>query len=101
MNVPRTLLHARRRARLTQRELAARAGVPQSTVARIERGTHMPRVDTFERLLEACGMDIELTHKRGEGVDVTLIQDRLALTPDERVRLNIHDQDHLATAWRG
>jgi transcriptional regulator with XRE-family HTH domain len=91
VHVGRTLLHARRRARLTQRALAEKAGVPQSTVARIERGTHMPRVDTFEKLLEACGMDIELTHKRGEGVDVTLIEDLLRLTPEQRVARGMHD----------
>lgn len=46
----------------------------------------MPRVDTFERLLEACGMDIELTEKRGRGVDLEPIREMLKLTPDERVR---------------
>jgi transcriptional regulator with XRE-family HTH domain len=74
---------------LTQRQLAERAGMPQSTVARIERGVHMPRVDTFERLLEACGMDIELTHKGGEGVDVTVIDGVLAQEPEERLRSGI------------
>src|SRR3954452_11814932 len=85
MNVGRTLRHARRRARLTKRQLAEKTGVPQSTVGRIEAGLTMPRVDTFEKLLEACGMDIELTHKRGVGVDVTLIEDMLKLTPEERL----------------
>lgn len=89
MNVGRTLRHARRRARLTQRQLAEKTGVPQSTVARVEAGTTMPRVDTFERLLEACGMDIELTHKRGVGVDVTQMQRLLQLTPHERVQQGI------------
>ena len=89
MNVGRTLRHARRRARLTQRQLAEKTGVPQSTVGRIEAGTTMPRVDTFERLLEACGMDIELTHKRGVGVDVTQMQGLLRMTPHERVQHGI------------
>ena len=99
MNVGRTLRHARRRARLTQRQLAEVAGVPQSTVARIEAGTTMPKVDTFEHLLEACGMDIELTHKRGVGVDVTLIQDLLKLTPDERVQKGVRDAQHIRDAF--
>jgi transcriptional regulator with XRE-family HTH domain len=86
MDVGRTLRHARRRARLTQRALAEAAGVPQSTVARIESGTHVPRVDTFERLLETCGMDIELTHKGGDGIDLTMIDGMLELTPEERIR---------------
>jgi transcriptional regulator with XRE-family HTH domain len=90
VDVGRTLRHARRRARLTQRQLAETTGVPQSTVGRIEAGLTMPRVDTFEKLLEACGMDIELTHTRGQGLDVTLIEDLLKLTPDERVRRCMH-----------
>ncbi|MER5458858.1 GNAT family N-acetyltransferase [Micromonospora sp. NPDC002389] len=46
----------RRRADLSQRELAALSGVPQSTVARIEsgRGTD-PRFRTVQRLVSAAG----------------------------------------------
>jgi len=86
VNVGRTLRHARRRARLTQRQLAEKAGVPQSTVARIERGAHMPRVDTFTHLLQTCGMDLELTHLGGEGIDRSVIDSVLALSPEERLR---------------
>jgi transcriptional regulator with XRE-family HTH domain len=99
VNVGRTLRHARRRARLTQRQLAEKTGVPQSTVGRIEAGTTMPRVDTFERLLEACGMDIELTHKRGVGVDVTLIEDMLDLTPEERIVRADRTAKHMREAY--
>jgi transcriptional regulator with XRE-family HTH domain len=95
VNVGRTLRHARRRARLTQRQLAEKTGVPQSTVGRIEAGTTMPRVDTFERLLEACGMDIELSHKRGVGVDVTLIERLLTMSPEERIEEGLAVLDQL------
>jgi len=54
MNVARALREARLAAGLTQRGLAAGAGVPQSTVARIEGGQMMPRVDTFDRLLRVA-----------------------------------------------
>lgn len=54
MNVARALREARLAAGLTQRGLAAGAGVPQSTVARIESGQMMPRVDTFDRLLRVA-----------------------------------------------
>lgn len=51
-----TLRALRRRADLSQRELAARAGVPASTLARIESGAaHDPRFRTVERLAVAVG----------------------------------------------
>jgi transcriptional regulator with XRE-family HTH domain len=51
-----TLLRtARRRAGLTQRELAARTGIPQSTIARVENGQTDPRATTLNALLLGCG----------------------------------------------
>jgi transcriptional regulator with XRE-family HTH domain len=51
-----TLLRSARRSRhLTQRELAARAGVHQPAVADIERGRKDTRVGQLERLLRATG----------------------------------------------
>ncbi len=75
---------ARRAAGLSQRELAARSGVPQSAVARIERGQQVPRADTLVRLLDACGFELRLGPKRGGGVDRSLIAERLSLSPAER-----------------
>lgn len=53
------LLHAaRRRAGLTQRELARRSGTAQSVIARIERGQTSPTWDTLARLLGAAGFEL-------------------------------------------
>jgi transcriptional regulator with XRE-family HTH domain len=52
------LKEARLRAGLTQRELAARAGVPQSTVSVYERGERQPTLPTLERLLRAAGFTL-------------------------------------------
>ncbi|GHE78229.1 hypothetical protein GCM10017786_04800 [Amycolatopsis deserti] len=49
------LAAARARRRLSQRELARLAGVPQSTVATIEAGRRQPSVAMLERLLHAAG----------------------------------------------
>ncbi len=52
----RALLRTERhRAGLTQRELAERTGVPQSTIARIETGKTDPRASTLNALLIGCG----------------------------------------------
>ncbi|HEX9775500.1 MAG TPA: helix-turn-helix transcriptional regulator [Actinomycetota bacterium] len=73
MNAARVLREARRRAGLTQRELAAKAGVPQPSIARIESGATIPRVDTLDRLLEQCGEGLYAQRRLGIGVDRTLI----------------------------
>jgi len=86
MNASRMLRYARRHAGLSQRELAARAGVPQPAVARIERGRVSVRVDTLERLLAATGMTLQLEPRIGEGVDRYLIRTSLARTPEERLQ---------------
>lgn len=85
-SVARILRVARRRAGLTQRALAERAGVPQPSVARIESGASIPRADTLQRLLRAADQDLEVEPRLGRGVDRSLIRERLALTPDERGR---------------
>jgi len=76
---------ARRRAGLSQRQLAERAGVPQSTIGRIEAGLTDPRVSTLQALLRACGDDLEALPLLGVGIDVTLIEAQLAKTPAERL----------------
>ena len=75
---------ARRAAGLSQRELSRRTGVPQSAIARIERGQQVPRADTLERLLKACGFELRLGPARGGGVDLSLLDHWLELTPAER-----------------
>lgn len=85
MNAARALRWARRRADLSQRELAERSGVPQSTIGRIEAGRVDPHVRTLSRLLRACGFDLEVGPLLGQGIDRSLIRDSLAVTPAERL----------------
>lgn len=74
------------KAGLTQRELAKKSCVPQPTIAAIEGGRQDPRHATLERLLRACGFQLEIFPKLGEGVDRTLIREMFELTPAERAR---------------
>lgn len=53
------LLKAREDAGLTQRELARRVDVPQSTIARIERGNNTS-VDTLSKIANALGKKLKV-----------------------------------------
>ncbi|MHB8190586.1 MAG: helix-turn-helix domain-containing protein [Ferrimicrobium sp.] len=55
------LRHSRNQAGLTQRDLAARAGVSVSEVARIETYRVQPSIPVLGRLIDAIGMGITLT----------------------------------------
>lgn len=96
MNAARSLLQARRRARLTQRQLAADTGVAQPTIARIERGLETPRVDTLDRLLRACGDALEVVPLAGVGVDRSVIRQLLRLSPAERIELSTQEAETMA-----
>lgn len=77
---------ARRGAGISQRELSGRTGVPQSAIARIERGRQVPRADTLDKLLEACGFELRLAPIRGGGVDRSQIREWIEMPPAERLR---------------
>jgi transcriptional regulator with XRE-family HTH domain len=96
----RMVREARRRAKLTQRQLAAKSGIPQETIARIERGRADPRVTTLDRLLEACEFGLEVMPRLGIGIDRTQIRDLLKLTSSERLVLAITDDRHFVELRR-
>lgn len=89
--VAKLLRTARRRAGLTQRELASATGLPQATIGRIEAGRVSPRADTLARLLQATGHELSIGRALGQGVDRSLIRDRLRMTPAERIRLAVEE----------
>jgi transcriptional regulator with XRE-family HTH domain len=96
MDAARVLRQARRRAGLTQRELAARAGVSQSVVGRIESGAVIPRVDTLDRLLAAAGQALETVPRAGMGLDRTAYAEHLRRSPRERAKEAARDARGLA-----
>jgi transcriptional regulator with XRE-family HTH domain len=51
---------ARRRAGLSQAELAARAGTTQSAIARLERGRASASFRRVSELVEACGLELRV-----------------------------------------
>lgn len=89
------LSYARRKANLSQRELGRRAGATQATISRIEEALVSPRFDTLERLLEACGFELQAIPRRGEGIDRGAIRELLRSTPAERARLAAEEARNL------
>ncbi len=49
--------HFREAAGLTQEQLAAKAGLPQSHISRLETGRHSPSSLTLEKIAAAIGID--------------------------------------------
>lgn len=56
---------SRRRAGLSQAELARRSSVPQPAISAYEAGTRQPAFDTARALLAACGTPVVVQVPRG------------------------------------
>lgn len=95
MTAAQLLRFARRKACLTQRQLAERSGISQPAIAKIESGRASSRVDTLVRLLKACGFRLAIEAERGVGVDRTSIRELLGLTPEQRLELAAVEGRHL------
>jgi transcriptional regulator with XRE-family HTH domain len=52
----RNLAHCRRRAKLSQEELAVRASLHRTAVGQLERGERVARVDTVVKLAGSLGV---------------------------------------------
>src|SRR5439155_14275565 len=77
---------ARRRAGLTQRELAERLGTTQSAIARLERGGTEPSYERVVEAVRACGMDLVPQLLEADDADWSVASSNLTVGPDARVR---------------
>ncbi len=80
------VLMARRRAGLSQRELADRLGLRQATIARWERGNRQVSMEDIAGVATACGLQLEahlVTVDRSWWAQIAL---QLELGPIDRVR---------------
>ena len=80
---------ARKRAGLSQRELAERAGTTQSAVARLETGRTTPSFDTVLRLVRLCGLDLDVMLVERDDSDWVQAARLLTLSAEERVRIGV------------
>ena len=86
---------ARLKAGLSQRELAARAGVPATMISAYERDKRQPTLDTLLRLLRAAGFDLRMQLVPCDDHDSSLASLETARSPRERAR-----RDRQMEAWR-
>ena len=81
---------ARKRAGLTQRELAERAGTTQSAIARLESGRTKPTFDTVLRVVRLCDMDLDVMLVERDDSDRHQAAALRELSPSERVERAQH-----------
>jgi transcriptional regulator with XRE-family HTH domain len=77
---------ARTDAAMTQAELASRAGLSQSVIARLERGGSNPTIATLANVIAATGHRLMLAappHRAS--FDEGQLRERLAMTPAQRL----------------
>ncbi len=86
------LVTGRRRAGLSQDELAGRLGRPQSTIARWETGQQHPPLESVIEVLRACGLELTVGIARYDDSYDAQIARQLRLDPAERV-------ERLTPAW--
>ncbi len=54
------ILHNRKEAKMTQKELAERSGINKSYISKIENGLIQPTFSTFLKIINAMGRGIEI-----------------------------------------
>ncbi len=79
-----TLLALRKRAGLTQSELAARVGGTQRRITNIERGTRRPSLELVEAWAAACGRRLVIDFPPDGETDGELVGTLAAAQPELR-----------------
>jgi transcriptional regulator with XRE-family HTH domain len=88
------LRQARIAHKLSQEQLATRAGTTQSAIARIERDRSSPSIKTMTALFEAMEEDFVFgSRPRDWGVDLTLNHANLRHSPTRRVERSLGFSD--------
>lgn len=87
---PKELQELRKKVGLTQEELAARVGISQSLVARIENGQVNPSIITLKRILSAIEDQEQVSPSLRKLLQwkgqTTKIQQLIGVSPDDKVR---------------
>lgn len=77
---------ARKRANLSQRELAEALGTSQSVIARWESGRVSPSFERVVEAIRACGFDLAVRIVAIDDQHALLVQENLRATPLQRLQ---------------
>jgi transcriptional regulator with XRE-family HTH domain len=91
---------ARKRAGLTQAELAHRLGSHQSVVARWETGRTNPDFATVQRAIRAAGFELGVSLHPFDDHDLALVRRELKLLPHERLSGMVEAVNQIETMSR-
>lgn len=91
---------ARRRSGMSQRALAAGAGVTPATVARIEKGRMEPTLDLLRRIVRAAGLELRAEVAAADPDERKAKLQAKRLTPEQRLEQN-DALSHFALEARG
>lgn len=98
------VLMAREGAGLSQRELAERAGVAQSEIARIESGNREPSIPTLQRIVAGAGLEIRFRLAPREDHDQILAARQARRSPAQRAATaarHAHNLEQFAANSKG
>jgi transcriptional regulator with XRE-family HTH domain len=76
---------ARKRAGLTQREVAEILGTTQAVVARWEKGRNSPTFERLSQAIRACGYDLAVRIVPRDDEHALLVEEALRLSPAQRL----------------
>ncbi|MGH2660668.1 MAG: helix-turn-helix transcriptional regulator [Actinomycetota bacterium] len=86
MNGSQFVREARRRAGLSQADVAGRAGTTQSAIARLESGRSAPSLERVAELVRACGFELDVHLTPADDSDWSIAQGNLRLGIESRLR---------------
>jgi transcriptional regulator with XRE-family HTH domain len=76
---------ARKRARLSQRELAERIHTTQTVIARWETGQRSPSFERVINAVRACGLEVAVGIVTPDDQHASLVKELLSMSPGERL----------------
>lgn len=91
--------NARRRAGLTQEQLARRSGHTRPSIARWEAGNREPTLATVQVLVEACDLALDLSLMKADSSLREQAREQLSLAPHDRLA-ELLGRSEARAAWQ-